>query len=64
MLNAGMVRKVWIYCPLQHKTRHKGKERIILFGTKAQVVIWSYLSPDRDMFAVIFLTANAARKGH
>jgi integrase len=37
---------VWLYRPAQHKTRHKGKERIVAIGPQAQEVIKPFLRPD------------------
>jgi integrase len=43
---------VWLYRPQQHKTRHKGKERVIAFGPKAQAVVKAFLT--LDMTAHLF----------
>jgi integrase len=37
---------VWLYRPVQHKTRHKGKERIVAIGPQAQAVIKPFLRLD------------------
>lgn len=36
---------VWFYRPPQHKTRHKGKGRVIALGPKAQEVLQPFLRP-------------------
>jgi integrase len=41
-----MTGAVWLYRPVQHKTRHKGKERIIAIGPQAQAVIKPFLRLD------------------
>lgn len=35
--------KVWVHAPEQHKTAHRGHNRIILFGPKAQEVLRPFL---------------------
>jgi integrase len=42
--------KTWIYVPVQHKTLHHGKERIIPIGPKGQLVLRSFLKLDREAF--------------
>ena len=34
---------VWVYHPEEHKTRHRGHQRVILFGPKAQEVLAPFL---------------------
>lgn len=46
--------EVWLYEPLDHKTRHKGQGRTIYFGTKAQEVLREFLldrGPADHMFS-------------
>jgi integrase len=62
--------KVWLYRPAQHKTRHRGKERVIALGPQAQEIIRPFLQLDTQ--AYLFsprraleekrLAARAARK--
>lgn len=35
---------VWTYRPSQHKTKHRGKDRVILIGPRGQVVIESFIA--------------------
>jgi integrase len=44
-------RKVWIYEPAQHKTKHLGKSRKIFIGPKAQAVLSEYLNRDGYLFS-------------
>jgi integrase len=37
---------VWLYRPSQHKTRHKGKERVVALGPQAQAVVKPFLKLD------------------
>ncbi|MEN0111547.1 MAG: tyrosine-type recombinase/integrase, partial [Planctomycetota bacterium] len=37
---------VWVYRPSSHKTEHRGRERVVCFGPKAQAVLGRYL--DRE----------------
>ena len=41
---------VWIYRPADHKTRKKGKVRLIVLGPKAQSVLTPYLDRNADAF--------------
>lgn len=50
-------KKVWIYTPSEHKTEHKGKERKVAIGPKAQAVIGQYLN--RPTTAYLFSPREA-----
>jgi integrase len=41
---------VWLYRPHHHKTRHKGKERIIAIGQKGQEIIKRFFKLDTQAF--------------
>jgi integrase len=41
---------VWLYRPARHKTRHKGKERIIAIGPRGQQVIKPFLTPNPQAY--------------
>lgn len=41
---------VWVYRPSAHKTRHRGHERTILFGPKAQAILAPYLLRDESQY--------------
>jgi integrase len=43
-----MTGDVWLYRPLRHKTAHRGKERIIGLGPKAQETVKPFLSLSSD----------------
>ncbi len=40
----------WSYAPLEHKTEHHGRSRIIYMGPQAQAVLIPYLSVDDEAF--------------
>ena len=40
--------EVWLYQPATHKTAHRGKERTIFIGPKAQAVLLKYLARDPE----------------
>src|SRR5690606_35033245 len=42
--------KVWEYTPETHKTKHRGKRRIIFIGPRAQAVIRKFLKPDLQAY--------------
>lgn len=42
-------RDVWIYRPSRHKTQHKGKQRLIVIGAKAQEVLNEFKGKDNDI---------------
>jgi len=41
-----MVGKVWVYRPTHHKTEHHGKDRTVVIGPRAQLVLRRYLHTD------------------
>src|SRR5262249_12347377 len=41
---------IWIYRPAAHKNRHRGLDRVILLGPKAQEVIRPFLCPDVEAY--------------
>lgn len=42
--------EVWKFTPMEHKTEHHGKARVILLGPKAQAVLLRYLARDAEAF--------------
>ena len=50
---------VWLYTPSEHKTEHRGKERIIAIGPRAQAVLVGYL--DRDETEHVFDPGESER---
>ncbi len=47
---------VWVYRPVQHKTRHHGKSRVVMIGPKGQKVILGFLAgglvePEAPLFS-------------
>jgi integrase len=55
-----MAGKVWLYRPARHKNLHRGHERIIPIGPKAQAIIRQRLRPDTQ--AYLFTPADAMRE--
>ena len=49
--------EVWIYRPKKHKTRHRGKERVVAIGKRGQEVIKEFASG--DVSAYLFSPAKA-----
>ncbi len=45
-----MTGDVWLYRPQTHKTRHRGKERVIAIGPKGQEIIKPFLKLDTQAF--------------
>jgi integrase len=45
-----MAGDVWLYRPATHKTKHRGKERVVALGPKAQDVVRAFLKPDTQAF--------------
>ena len=41
---------VWLYRPAHHKTRHKGKARVIALGPQAQAVVRPFLKLDTQAY--------------
>lgn len=52
---------VWRYRPRKHKTEHRGRERVVLLGPRAQAVIAPFLE-GRDVEAFLFSSAEAERR--
>jgi integrase len=48
---------VWLYRPHAHKTKHKGKDRVIALGPRAQAVVKPFLK--LDLAAYLFSPAEA-----
>jgi integrase len=42
--------EIWKFTPMEHKTEHHGKARVILLGPKAQAVLLRYLARDAEAF--------------
>ncbi|HUE71263.1 MAG TPA: site-specific integrase [Pirellulaceae bacterium] len=52
--------EIWLYRPARHKTAHRGKERVIPLGPKAQAVLRPYLLRPADAFC--FSPGDSERK--
>ncbi len=52
--------EIWVYRPHRHKTQHKGKDRLIHIGPKAQAVLLPYLL--RDTASYCFSPAESVAK--
>ncbi len=53
---------VWLYRPMQHKTEHHGKARIIPIGPKAQDVLRKYLLRPAELFCFSPKESEARRR--
>ncbi|QEL19897.1 tyrosine-type recombinase/integrase [Limnoglobus roseus] len=53
---------VWFYRPAQHKTRHRGKARVVAIGPKAQAVIRAFIPADPT--AYVFSPRRAVEEHH
>jgi integrase len=42
--------EIWEYRPAQHKTRHRGKERVVFIGPRGQELLKPWLKPDPMAF--------------
>lgn len=51
---------VWVYRPLSHKTQHRGKERAIPIGPKAQLLLKPYMNREKAVF--LFSPAESEAK--
>lgn len=49
--------EIWAYTPMSHKTKHKGKHRVIYIGPKAQAILAPWLMKAEDF---VFATRRAA----
>jgi integrase len=45
-----MTGEIWLYRPQHHKTRHKGKARVVALGPKAQAVVKPFLKLDTQAY--------------
>jgi integrase len=45
-----MTGDVWLYRPAHHKTRHKGKERVIAIGPQGQKIVKKFLKLDTQAY--------------
>ena len=66
-LTGGMIDRqddVWVSNLSDHKTIHRGKERILHFGPRAQAILHRYLTgdPNQRLFPIRRATASAAIK--
>ena len=53
---------VWKYEPMQHKTQHHGKERVIAIGPIAQGILLKYLAREPAMFCFRPCDSEAKRR--
>jgi integrase len=53
-------RSVWLYRPVQHKTMHHGKARLIAIGPQAQALLKEFFTADLD--AYVFSPARAVEE--
>lgn len=53
--------KLWIYKPASHKNAHRGHERAVPLGPKAQAVLAPFLKPDVSAYLFSPRDAEAAR---
>lgn len=53
---------VWVFRPPQHKTRHRGKERAVAIGPKAQQILTAFTPPDPT--GCYFSPRRAVEEGH
>jgi integrase len=54
--------KLWTYKPATHKTPHRGHERTIYLGPRAQAVLGPWLKPDLQAFIFSPAEAEQARR--
>jgi integrase len=54
-------RAVWLFRPLRHKMQHKGKDRVIPLGPKAQAIVSKYLDRSPDAYCFSPREAQAVR---
>jgi integrase len=50
---------VWVYRPFQHKTKHRGHNRLIFIGPQAQEILGPYMLRDPDAYC--FAPAESER---
>ena len=53
---------VWVYRPGSHKMEHRGRQRLIFVGPRAQTILQPYLLRDADSFC--FSPADSQRRRH
>jgi integrase len=54
---------VWTYTPDEHKTAHRGKQRVIYFGPRAQRILRLFLDTNRPVNKPIFSPRQANAEG-
>jgi integrase len=52
--------RIWEYVPREHKMQHKGQDRVIMIGPKAQAILQEFLKP--SVVAYVFSPAEADRE--
>jgi integrase len=55
-----MTGRLWMYKPPHHKTAHRGKDRTIVLGPKAQALVRDFFTPCRDDY--LFSPVRAAEE--
>jgi integrase len=55
---------VWIYRPSTHKMEHKGRDRVILIGPKAQEILRPYLLRDENKFCFLRHCGKPYKRWH
>ncbi len=53
---------VWLYRPTHHKTAHRGRERVIFIGPRAQEVLQPFLERDPESFCFRPIDSDALRR--
>lgn len=53
---------IWLYRPEYHKTQHRGHDRVIELGPRAQAVLKPFLKPDLDAYLFSPHDATAERR--
>lgn len=52
---------VWVYTPAEHKTQHRGRQRLIFIGPKAQDILRPYLLRDANSYCLCPLDSERDR---
>lgn len=60
-IDLSMAGPVWTYRPHLHKTKHRGKERVVYLGPQAQEVVTPFLTTDLHAYLFSPRAATAAR---
>lgn len=55
---------VWVYVPREHKTEHRGRQRRVYLGPKAQLILKRWLRADPDRYLFSPLEAERRRLGY